>query len=335
MKDRENLKNAFLAQNNLSSGIIEKLPQDASFRSYFRIKQDGKSTILMDADTTKEDVKQFVKVASFLAKNKFSVPEVIAADEKKGFLLLEDFGDDTFAKLLIKEPERETELYEKAIDLLIALHKVQAADNLLPYFSDEVILEEAKIFTDWYVPTLFNETVSKKSLEEYEIIYRHLFQYVRLIPETNVLKDYHSENLMWLDDRNSINKVGLLDFQSAMVGSPIYDIVSLLEDARRDVSQDLTQAMINRYLEARPEISRKNFLATYAILSAHRNLRIVGVFARKATRDGNSNYLKYLPRVWGYIEKNLRHPLLVPFKSWLDKVISPELRNKNKAKVNG
>ena len=328
MSNRELLKKQFLASANCLNGVIQKLPADASFRTYDRLTLNDKSYIVMDAPPSHENVKSFIKVLNFLDKNGFSVPKLFESDLKNGFLLLEDFGDDSFAKLLNhnKEEELEEQLYKSAIDLLVNLQKIPPIDGEFAYYSDELLLDEAKGLIEWYIPLLNGEQIPTKLIEEYEIIWRHLLQYARHIPETTVLRDYHAENLMWLADRDGYQRVGILDFQDAVIGSPVYDMVSLLEDARRDVNSDLSDKMITYYLSKRTDITRRDFLASYSILGAQRNLKIIGFIARKAVRDKNSKYFSLLPRVWGYIEKDLKHPLMLPLKAWLDKVISPQIR---------
>jgi aminoglycoside/choline kinase family phosphotransferase len=338
MTEREQLKAKFIADNNCHEYVREAIPGDASFRTYERLTCGGKTVILMDSPPLTEDVKPFVKVANFLAKQNFSVPNILASDEKNGFLILEDFGNDSFTKLLapsnldmLEENNlSEHKIYKEAINLLAKLHKSPVPDGVVPYYDDEKLINEALLLTEWYIPILNGEAINNKLLEEYQIIWKHLLQYTRYLPETLVLRDFHADNLMWLDDREGVNRVGLLDFQDAVIGSPIYDIVSLLEDARRDISQELSEQMITHYLTIRPDVLRKDLLASYSILGAQRNLKIIGFIARKAMRDKNSSYFSMLPRVWGYIEKDLKHPLLLPLKTWLDKVISPQVRKPSK-----
>jgi hypothetical protein len=329
MKDRNLLKQKFLVEHKLEKAELISLPADASYRTYDRLKLADKSYILMDAPPPQENVKPFIKVANYLSQNGISSPKIFADDVKNGFLLLEDFGDDSYIKLLQANEEEFPEklLYENAIDLLLYLHKLPVPDGILPYYDDELLLNEVNQLTEWYVPILNGEPINKKLQEEFEIIWRHLLQYTRFLSETVVLRDYHVNNLMWLDNRSGIKRVGVLDFQDAVIGSPVYDMVSLLEDVRRDVSDELAQNMITRYLTTRAdEITRKDFLASYAILGAQRNLKIIGMCARKAVKDKNSTYLNWLPRIWRYLEKDLKHPLLLPLKAWLDKVISPQVR---------
>jgi aminoglycoside/choline kinase family phosphotransferase len=323
----------FLAANNIDIAKVTPMQADASFRKYYRaINAKGDNVILMDSSAEQSSIAPFINIAKLLTGNGFSAPKIIAQDAKAGLLLLEDFGDLTY-NLALKEPNKELEqtLYETAIDLLINLHKQPAPDNIIPYYDDEKLIAEASLLNEWYIPVLQEAPPSAKMQEEFKIIWQHLIPYTRFIPETIVLKDYMADNLMWLERRKGIARTGVLDFQDAVIGSPIYDIVSLLEDARRDVSDDIVQAMINKYLQNRTDIARKDFLACYAILGTQRNFKILGIFARKATRDKDSRYLKFLPRVWKYLEKDLRHPLLLPLKAWIDKAIAPELRQSREA----
>lgn len=325
MKDRAKLRDQFLAKHNIDPLSLEQLPQDASYRVYYKIK--NKNLLLMDAPPNKENIKSYLKVANYLKYNEFSSPDILAEDIAGGFLLIEYLGNNLYTQILEGNPHQEEELYSAAVDVLLKLHKILPPDNLIPYYSDDMLMEEADRFIDWYIPILNGEAINKKLREEYQVIWKHLLQYPRYIPETMVHKDYHADNLIWLEKRNGLKRVGILDFQDAVIGSPIYDLVSLLEDARRDVSEEIVSKMINKYIIARDDIIRKDFLASYAILGAQRNLRIIGFCARKSVRDKNNSYLKLLPRVWSYVEKNLKHPLLFPLKAWMDKVISPQVRN--------
>jgi aminoglycoside/choline kinase family phosphotransferase len=172
--------------------------------------------------------------------------------------------------------------------------------------------------------------VNQELEEEYKNIWLNLLPLSRLLPNSLVLRDYHADNLMWLPDRSHIKRVGVLDFQDALIGSQAYDIVSLLEDLRRDISDELANKMITHYLDSNSNISRKEFLVAYHILGAQRNCKILGFCARKAMRDNNPTYLRMLPRMWRYIEKDLRHPLLLPLKKWFDKAIPANIRSSKK-----
>ncbi len=333
IQDRESAKIIFLDNANLGKIQRVKLKNDASYRQYERIMtNDGKSIIFMDAPPEKEKIAPFIQVANFLHKNDFSAPKIILSDLQNGFMLLEDFGDDSYSKILNGKSEAlshlsENALYEKAIDNLINLHKIPTDSSIFNNYDEVSLVKESNLFIEWYVSILNGEIISKETQEEFNHILKHLLSSVKVFSKVLVLRDYHADNLMWLDDRHNHRKTGLLDFQDAVLGSPAYDLVSLLEDARRDVSPALAEAMINRYLQAFPNYSRKEFNAAYSILGIQRNLKIVGIFTRQASKNKNPAYLSMLPRVWRHINNDLKHPLLLPLKSWLTKVVPTQMKS--------
>ena len=317
---REFIKKNFLDEHFGQEYKIDKLPADASFRSYERIAADGQTYILMDAPPHQEEVLPFIKVGEFLHKNDFSAPEIIKQDVKNGLLLLEDFGSNHYSKVLADKDADvdESVLYRKAIDVLVKLHKTDLAIDL-PIYDQKKLLDEACLLTDWYFQAFNGEELAPHFRDEYVEIWTKLLSSLRFPNDCLVLRDYHADNLMWLEDREGHKKVGLLDFQDAVVGSVVYDMVSLLEDARRDVGDAVVQQMINYYIETTNH-NRKEFLADYVILGTQRSCKILGVFARKALRDDDPRYLKLLPRVWTYIRNHLNNPLLLPLRNWFDKV---------------
>jgi N-acetylmuramate 1-kinase len=329
---RESLKEEFLNSSDLKNAKIIKLKNDASHRRYERIIIDNKkSFILMDAPPEKEKTLPFIKIANFLRKNDLSAPEIIKADSENGFLLLEDFGDEVFNTILSGKshlsPElNEDRIYKKAIDTLIYLHKIPTSSISIPSYEDSMLIKESNLFIDWYVATLNGETLSKEVKEEFNLIMKHLLSTAKIFSDVVVLRDYHAENLIWLDNRIAHRKVGILDFQDAVLGSPAYDLASLLEDARRDVNPVLADSMITHYLKAFPTYSRKDFNIAYTIFAVQRNLKIVGIFARQAAKYKNPYYLSLLPRVWRYINHDLKHPLLLPLKNWLTKIVPTQMK---------
>ena len=330
--NRDSLKFEFLKSCNL--GVVQRLPikADASYRRYERIIQsDGKTFIFMDAPPDKEKTLPFISVARFLNDNGFSAPSIIKSDIENGFILLEDFGDESFTKVLsenssLSNKVTETEMYENAIDTLISLHNVSYIDSGLENYDDSILIKESLRFIEWYVSIINGEKLSKIVQEEFVIILKHLISSTRSIPKVVVLRDFHVDNLMFLENRSGIKKVGLLDFQDAVVGSAAYDIVSLLEDARRDVSPQLADHLISRYLKSFPKIHRKDFQAAYSIFGIQRNLKIIGFCAAQAAKHKNPYYLSLLPRVWRYINQDLKHPLLLPMKNWLTKVLPAQMK---------
>jgi aminoglycoside/choline kinase family phosphotransferase len=331
MLTREQLKVNFISTNNLSAAQVKALPADASFRSYSRLTLDERSYLLMDAPPNHETVQPFVDVAQYLLAIGLSAPQILAIDVENGFLLIEDFGNNVFAKIFAQRPNEldhlsENHIYEQAINALIWLQKADCP-KFLPVYDETLLIQEVKLFTQWYLPTIYGQKIEERAEAEFIEIWQKLIPLTQILAPVTVLRDYHAENLIWLDNRVGKNKVGIIDFQDAVIGSPIYDIVSLLEDARRDVPPAIATNIINYYLQHMPHISRKDFLACYAILGAKRNCKIIGFCARKAIRDNNATYLKLLPRVWGYLENDLKHPLLAPLKSWITRATSLQLDN--------
>jgi len=297
------------------------LAGDASFRRYYRLAGNGGSAVLMDAPPPQEDIGPFVAVAGLLRELGLSAPEVLAQDRAEGFLLLEDFGDDTYTRLLARGAD-EPALYRLAVDTLVALQRAagsRGTPELAPY-DIERLLGEAALLVDWYRP------LAGELHEEYLALWRALLPDAVVAPPTLVLRDYHIDNLMLLPNRSGVRSCGLLDFQDAVTGQPSYDLVSLLEDARRDIPGPLRQAMTARYLAAFPGLDRQAFLRSAAILSAQRNCKILGIFTRLWKRDGKRQYLAHIPRVWQLLEGDLRHPALTPIGCWLDRHLPPETR---------
>jgi aminoglycoside/choline kinase family phosphotransferase len=312
---------AFLDATGWGGIRVVPLAGDASFRRYYRLGHDGNSAVLMDAPPPQEEIGPYVAVAGLLREFGFSAPEVLAEDRDDGFLLLEDFGDDTYTRMLARGAD-EPALYTLAIDTLIALQRavvLRGAPELPPY-DIERLLGEAALLVDWYRP------LNDELRDEYVALWRTALPDAVVSPPTLVLRDYHVDNLMLLPDRLGIKGCGLLDFQDAVTGQPSYDLVSLLEDARRDVPAPLRQAMTERYLAAFPDLDRSAFLCSAAILSAQRNCKILGIFTRLWKRDGKQQYLAHIPRIWRLLEADLRHPALGPVARWLDRHLPPETR---------
>ena len=304
-------------------GGVPALPLagDASFRRYYRLARNGKSAVLMDAPPPQEDTHPYVVVAALLREFGFSAPEVLAEDHDQGFLLLEDFGDDTYTRLLGRGAD-EPALYALAVDTLVALQRAAEPRGTpdLPPYDLERLLAETALLVDWYRP------LANGLREECLALWSAVLPDAVVSPPTLVLRDYHVDNLMLLPDRPGVRGCGLLDFQDAVTGPPSYDLVSLLEDARRDVPGAVSEAMRARYLAAFPALDRDAFLASYAVLGAQRNCKIVGIFTRLCVRDGKPAYLVHIPRVWRLVEHALGNPVLAPISGWLDRHIPPALR---------
>lgn len=304
----------FLARHGWSDAEILPLAGDASFRRYFRILAGERRAVLMDAPPPQEDVRPFVAVASWLDQIGLVAPKILAADVDRGLLLLDDLGDARMREALDADPEAERELYETAVDVLVHLHRQPPMEGLPKHGLGEW-LAEVQLFPDWYAPAVGLEGFDQAGWEQ---AWRAVLEPVAndgLAPVT-VLRDYHAENVMLVDGRGGIGRFGLLDFQDALAGHPAYDLVSVLEDARRDVAPELEREMIDRYRGCTGADDR--FERAYWALAAQRNTRILGVFCRLWKRDGKDRYKQFQPRMWGLLERDLRQPGLEPLRQWFD-----------------
>ncbi|MFK7878866.1 aminoglycoside phosphotransferase family protein [Roseobacter sp.] len=311
----------FVKRAGWGDAHITPLAGDASNRRYDRVlRQDGTTAVLMDAPPSKgEDVRPFVKIATFLTVAGLSAPRIFAQDTARGFLLIEDLGDDLFARVIATDPSLELALYQSAVDVLCHLHQEPPPD-LAPYCAS-VTAPLAALAFDWY---LFGATgsVDAAAKTAFGEAFHDLFRPLDAQPQVLIQRDYHAENLLWLPERKGVQKVGLLDFQDAMLGHAGYDLVSILQDARRDVSAELEKQMITRFL-AQSTQDPEQFAESYAILGAQRNLRILGVFARLCLRDGKTHYVDLIPRVWEHIQTNLKHPALQDIAKVLNNTLPP------------
>jgi len=319
-EDRRRAMADFLAAQGWGGKAPAVLAGDASFRRYYRLVQGSRRAVLMDAPPPQEDVRPYVAIAEILRAHGFSAPEIYAEDRDRGFLLIEDFGDDTYTKLLAKGVD-EAALYTLAIDTLVALHRVVEAERLpeLPLYDEERLLNEAALLVDWYMPCALGAELPAATRDGYLECWREVLPDAELPAQTLVLRDYHVDNLMLLPDRSAIKSCGLLDFQDAVRGPASYDLVSLLEDARRDVPPALRGAMTERYLAQFPDLDHAQFRRSASILAAQRNCKIIGIFTRLWRRDGKPGYLAHIPRVWRLLEEDLREPALRPIADWLDR----------------
>jgi len=317
----------FLGANGWQGAKRVMLAGDASFRKYERVFMGNKQAVLMDAPPDKENIRPFMKIAWYLLGNKLSAPCIIASDTENGFLLLEDLGDDLFASVLEKQPDLEQALYLVAADVLVQLYHAAAKTDYsdVPLFDMEKMLMQVALLPEWFIPLVSKQEDVNTLKKEYLDLWRKVLSALPDLRKVMVLYDFHAENLLWLPGREDAARAGLLDFQDAMRGSPAYDMVSFLEDARRDVVPETVTKVIDYYL-AKTGMPKPDFMAAYAIMGAQRNCRIVGTFARLAVRDSKPRYLSFMPRVWQHVENDLSHPLLRPIKDWMDAYIKPQWR---------
>lgn len=331
--DRRDLLQGFLETNGFDPSDLIPVAGDASNRRYFRLS--SQNLIIMDAPPDKgEDVGPFIAITEWLRAKEKSAPEVLASDPDLGFLALEDLGDGIFARLCDHYPECEFELYESAVDLLVELSqeivpsRLEAAGQpyTLCHYDETALVSEANLFIEWYLSGASGWPVAQDAFAEFRDLILDVIRPIASKCDVVVLRDYHAENLIWLPERSGTARTGLLDYQDALAGHSAYDLVSLLEDARRDTSPDLQAAMVRRYLD-RTGIDADEFHIAYATLGAQRNLKIIGIFSRLCMRDGKRRYPDLIPRVWGHLMRDLGHPQLAKLTAWIAKhAPEPEAR---------
>ena len=315
----------FTSRAGWGDADVAPLPGDASFRRYFRLSRGAQSAMLMHAPPPHEDPAPFLHVAHWLNAHGMRAPAILAEDAAAGWVLTEDFGNDRMRDWLDLHPGDERAAYEAAVEALAELHRLPPGP-FAPY-DMAVYQREAALLTEWYCPAQ-GLTVDA---EGYAAAWAQVMAPVlaRQKPGVTVLRDYHAENIMLLDGKATAPQ-GLIDFQDALVGHPAYDLVSLLQDARRDVDVNLETAMLVHYAH-HAGIDDDDFIADYATLGAQRNAKIVGIFTRLNARDGKPRYLAMIPRVWAALERDLAHPALEPVARWFDSNIPEELRAANGA----
>jgi tRNA threonylcarbamoyl adenosine modification protein YjeE len=342
---------SFLDQAGYADATRRRMAGDASIRSYARLMLNDGVVILMNSPRRPdgpaiydgksysaavhlaEDVKPFVAIANGLREHGFSAPSIHHADLETGFLITEDFGSAGFVEG--DPPQPIPARYEAATDLLAALHREVLPDILplgpqlsypIPRFDTDALLIEIGLMLEWYLPDRGVQT-SDDLRAEFVAMWRELLQSAAAANRTWVLRDFHSPNLIWLGERNGIERVGIIDFQDAVLGPVAYDVVSLLQDARIDVPEALELALLTRYIKARRDAEASfdpaEFAALYALMSAQRNTRLLGTFARLNRRDGKPQYLRHQPRIWTYLNRSLAHPELAKIQAWYAANVPP------------
>lgn len=319
--DRGPQMDAFLARTGRGGANRRMLAGDASFRRYERVDHENRIMVLMDAPPPWEDVGPFIAVTRLLEGAGVSVPAILDADETEGFLLLEDLGDGILTRVLKAEPQRETELYTAACEALLALQKGSVRAHL-PAYDEAVYLREAALFAEWFLPQVVGLDRARTLRDEWLAIWRDVIRTAPLQQAVLVHRDYHADNLLWLHDREGHRAIGMLDYQDALWGDAAYDLVSLLEDARRDVAPQTVRSCFDAFAATQGD----DFPLRYALLGAQRNAKIIGIFARLCVRDGKAHYLDYLPRVWGHFLHDLEHPALAAVKAFVDAHVPAQWR---------
>ena len=343
----------FLGDAGLLDAARERMPGDASTRSYARLIHDDGTSILMNSPRRPdgpaiydgksysaavhlaEDVKPFVAIDNGLRLHGFSAPAIRHADLDCGFLLTEDFGSTGVVEG--EPPQPIVARYEAATDMLAEMHRKPLPETApldpqgpyqIPVYDIDAWLVEIGLMLEWYLPDRGAE-VSPQQRDEFVAMWRALLERPAAAPRTWVMRDFHSPNIIWLDDRAGIMRVGVIDFQDAVLGPAAYDLVSLLQDARIDVAEQLELTLLTRYIRARRAadgaFDPASFAELYAVMSAQRNTRLLGTFARLNRRDGKPQYLRHQPRIWTYLNRSLAHPALSALRGWYATNVPPPL----------
>ncbi len=361
MSDRALEISEFISAAGWADAQRAAFPGDASTRSYERLTLGGKKAVLMNAPKGAEapsepegatpelraklgynalarlagpNPEAFAAIASELKMRGFSAPVIIASDLDKGLMLLEDFGEDLFARVIEKDPGLEPRLYQAAIDTLAAIYRSSFPAKMhggakvwrVRDYDKHALQAEADLFLDWFAAD-FGHDISAPERSVWNDIWAELWPLLEKHPKGLALRDFHAENLFWLPRRQSVARVGLIDFQDGLFAHPAYDLVSLLEDARRDVALELHDPLIKRFCEKSGLTYDDDFKAAYAVMGAQRNAKILGIFVRLAKRDGKPHYRDLIPRVAAHFVRDLSHPALAHLKSWLEQNV-PETFNR-------
>jgi N-acetylmuramate 1-kinase len=332
-----------LSQTGWSEAGRAYMLGDASVRAYERLNRAGEPAILMispprpDGPPVRygkpysaiarlaEDVKPFVAMANGLRELGYSAPAILGQDLRTGLLLTEDLGSETVLVDGVPDPER----YLAAVELLADLHGRSLTDRLpvaegiehrIPPYDLDALLIEVELLLDWYLPHMGKMALSASARGQFINAWKELLTPIVMSPRTWVLRDYHSPNLMWLPAREGLKRVGLIDFQDAVMGHPAYDVASLAQDARVDLPAGLELRLVGHYARQRraanPDFDMGGFARDYSIMGAQRNTKILGIFARLNKRDGKPAYLKHLPRIEAYVRTSLAHPALADLRAW-------------------
>jgi len=361
MSERATAIKDFLDRAGWGEAEVTPLPGDASTRRYARLALGGRKAMLMDQPQGAEtptappgageaarralgynavarlagaDCARFAAAADWLRGHGLAAPEILAADHGQGFVILEDLGDALFADVLADGGD-ERALYKAAVEVLAAIHAHDAptalsADKPLFDYDSTALVAETDLLAEWFLPLALGRVATDAEVAEHRSLWRAALASIGAARRVFVHRDYHAQNLLWLPDRAGVARVGLIDFQDAVAGSAAYDLISLTEDARRDVSPAIAETATRHYLDAMraqgTQVDEAKFRHEMAVMAAQRNAKIVGIFARLYKRDGKARYLDLLPRVWGYLERDLAHPALAGLRAWYDRVIPPASR---------
>ena len=344
---------AFLKAAKWQDAIREAVPGDASSRRYERLTIGDEKAVLMDAPQGAEipneaegasieerkalgynatariagnNPEAFAVIGNELSKRGFSAPRIFAAELDKGFMLLEDLGDNLYARVIEKDPSLERKLYEAAIDTLAAIYR--SSFPALGEFGGKTwrireydglaLIAETNLCLDWYAKD-FDRDIQGDARAEFYHLFEQSFKHLKAHAPGLALRDFHAENLFWLPERQAISRVGLIDFQDGLFVHPAYDLMSLITDIRRDVSPDLKDILIARFCDKAGIIDNADFRTAYAVLSVQRGTKLLGFPVRADLKFGKPQYRELLPRVKRHLNEDLGHPALAEIRKWYAK----------------
>lgn len=314
-KSRETQIHDFLDQKaHLTDYKIKPINCDASTRKYYRIvKSDSSSLILMDDEMRCNHPKEFVELSDFLLQGGIRAPQIYAKDLAHGFILLEDFGDSDFVKKAT--PHNEKKLLKKAVDVLVKLHNIKTRPHCVKDMNEKVIMDNFALFSDWYIPACLGHQLSPKERDSFFSIVKKLLPAALKLPSTLVLWDYHVNNVMYPDD----NDAAIIDFQDSLWGCGIYDLVSLIEDERRNIPQAISLELKEHYYTQMPKLNRKDFEKCYDYMALLRHMRVLGRFTTLIQVNDRPSYARYVPHGMELLKQTLQHPDFSELKNWIDK----------------
>lgn len=318
---RDTIIASFLRSNGFAPEDASPLAQDASFRRYLRLKGGA---VLMDAPPP-DDVRPFLHVAAHLSGLGLSVPRILAADETSGLIIEEDLGDELFSAVLTAS--NADSLLDAAIDALIVAQRAAPPADLPPWAGLEMKQTALGTLIDWWWPAAHGSAAPGAARSGVGNALESMLEVVETGPRCFVHRDFFAGNLLWLPTRSGPRRAGIIDFQTAAIGHPAYDLVSLLQDARRDVPPAWEERAITRYLDARPEFNPRGFREAYDACAAQRHLRVAGQWVRLAKRDARPDYLVHGPRTWRLLNRALTRPAAAPLAAALERWVPPDRRH--------
>ena len=318
----ENTIRSLLIRNKISDYKLEQIRSDASFREYYRVL--GKNLLIMHAPKDKgESLVNFEKINKVLSSINLSVSKIYDADYQNDLLLIEDFGNDIFSTKLNHNNEKD--LYEKAINLLSIIHNNSDLEvqNLKKY-NFEILLNESLLFIEWYLEKHLKLNLNNSEKNEFQNILERQFNSLTLKQNSLVLRDFHVDNLIYLDERDGINQLGLIDYQDALVGSSVYDFTSLIEDVRHPIQDDLKNSLVETYSKL-ISVDQNELKRGISFYSIQRNLKIVGIFSRLKYRDDKKNYFPMIEVAWGFIKNHLKNNEYKDLNNWINNIMNNSL----------